>query len=418
MLTRRAWIAGLSAAASPVGAGEGLRRAHQADHFVESVGVCTHLESEPYTQHFDTVLRMGASLGVRHIRDEVRPDNDLARWRRLFSEAGIRSHVLASPATNSVAELLAFVLALGPDAISAVEGQNEGDSPWFKAQPVAREGWADVVIGYQRSLFQAVRQHPQTRAIPIVSPSVLDYEPNDMRLLRPAAPFCDIVALHAYLQGQQEPETDDPFAGIGWYLRNMRDSFKPSAPAMVTETGYTTGTVGISAAAAAIYLPRLLLHLFDHGIERSFLYELADESHAQSDPEHNYGLLTPEAAPKPAFHALRRLLGALADPGPAFLPALVQVEIERAPTDLRLVPFRKRDGEIVLALWRAVRVWDPSSRRDAVISTAPIRLRLTPGYVASTLFLTETSQWLAAPTDAGSLEFELGGTAMLLRYHP
>lgn len=416
MLTRRSCFAGFWAGASSVRIDGPSLHAHPADRFVDSVGVCTHLESEPYSQNFDGVLRRGAALGVRHIRDEIRPGNDMPRWRRLFAEGGIRSHLLASPATNTQAELMDFVLALGPDAVSAVEGQNEGDGPWFKAHPAAQADWAKTVIDYQRALFQALRERTQTAGIPIVSPTVLDYQPDDMRLLQASAPFCDIVALHAYLQGQQEPETEQDFAGIAWYRRSISDPFKPQAPVMVTETGYATTAKGISDRAAGIYLPRLLLHLFDSGIVRTFLYELMDESNVHDDPEHNYGLLTPSASPKPAFGALRLLLGALADPGPAYRAAPVTLSVEDGPPDLRLIPFRKRDGVIVLAIWRAVRVWDPAELRDLVVQPAPVRLLLPPRSTAATMVLAEGGAWTPVTVPRHGLELELRGTAMLVTY--
>ncbi len=392
-----------------------MRPAHAADQFVDSVGLCTHLESAPYTRYFDAVLRMGASLGVRHFRDEVRPTNDTARWRRLFAEAGIRSHLLVSPATNTVQEMLDFVHAIGPDAVSAIEGQNEGDSPWFKTQAAAKPDWADAVIRYQRDVFQSLQEHVETTAIPVVSPTVLDYQPNDMRRLQPLAPFCQIVGLHAYLQGQQEPETHDAYAGIDWYLSAMRDPFKPQAPAMVTETGYASGDRGISRQAAGIYLPRLLLHLFERGIVRSFLYELMDEGDAPDDPEQSYGLLNPLCVPQPAFHALRLLLGALADPGPLFVPPPIALAVEQAPADFRLLPFRKRDGEAVVAAWRAVRVWDPVSRRDLDVAPASIRLKLPPGSTAATLLLAEGATWLPALVRDRRLSLTLKGTVTLVR---
>ena len=412
MLTRRAWLAGVGAIGS---LDYGLVRTEAADRFVDSVGLCTHLDSAPYAQYFDTVLRMGAALGVRHVRDEMRPSNDRGRWRRLFAEAGIRAQLLVSPATNTVAEMLAFVRALGPGAVSAVEGQNEGDSAWFRAQAAAQPAWAEAVTRYQRAVFEALRGAGDTRRIPVVSPTVLDYRPADMRRLADAAPFCDVVGLHAYLQRQQEPETGDDYAGIRWYLREMRDRFKPGAPAMVTETGYATGGGGISAPAAACYLPRLLLHLFQSGIVRSFLYEFMDEGEAASDPEQNYGLLTAAAAPKPAYLALRRLLGALADPGPAFDPAPLALAVEHGPPDLRLLALRKRDGEAVVALWRAVRVWDAAARRDIAVPAVSARLRFGRDWQVAGLLLEGDRPWTEIAVRRRRAAVDVGAGVILLR---
>lgn len=390
-----------------------------ADAFVDSVGLCVHLDSPPYDKSFDAVSGRLAELGVRHLRDELRPSNDLARWRALHERAGIRGHLLVSPATNTITEMLDVIGALGGEKVSAVEGQNEGDSDWFRAQPSARPGWAEVVVAYQREVFVALRSRYPRDALPVLSPTVLDHRPGDMRLLRPAAAFCDAVALHAYAQGRQEPETHDDYAALGWYLREFRDKFKPGAPAMVTEAGYHTGTNGIPAEIAAKYLPRLLLQAFSLGIARTFIYELMDEGRDRSDAEQNYGLLTSAGEPKAAFHPLRKLLGALADPGPPFAAAALGVAVQGAPADVRVTPFQKRTGEVVVALWRAKRSWDPARRRAVAVAPARVHIALSrPFASAACQILDADSAWIAMPTNRDTAELLTNDTITLIRLTP
>jgi hypothetical protein len=197
----------------------------------------------------------------------------------------------------------------------------------------------------------------------------------------------------------------------------MRDPFKPGAPAMVTETGYPSGGVGLSLRAAGIYLPRLLLHLFERGIVRSFLYELMDEGSGGHNPELHYGLLRVDGTAKPAFHALRLLLGALADPGPHFVPSPVMLAAT-GPADLRVVAFAKRGGETVIALWRAVRAWDPVRRRDLSTASAAARLSVACNpapRAAATLRLEPGATWSAVPVAGGRVELEAGETVTLVR---
>ena len=357
MLTRRRVLAAALAAPLP----GTVMRVHAADAFVDSVGVCTHLSSEPYLSAFGAVRAGIAALGIRHLRDELRPDNDLDRWRTLFRQHGVRSHLLVSPATNTVPEMLRYIGAVGPETVSAIEGQNEGDSDWFMAQPQARPRWDRAVVAYQRDVFRALRaRYPM---LPILSPSVIDYKPADAKLLRPAAPFSDIVAMHPYAQRAQEPETAEEYAGLDWYLRTMRDGFKPGAPVMATEAGYATldQPGGISETAQAVYLPRLLLHFFAAGIRRTFLYELMDGGADPAESEHHYGLLRHDGTPKPAFTALQTLLQSLADPGPVIRPGMIGLEMSGAS---RMVVFQARDGTITAAIWRPERLWDPQRRVD------------------------------------------------------
>jgi len=388
----------------------------EADQFVDGIGVCVHLASPPYATQFDRVAELAGTLGVRHFRDELRPDNDLTRWRSLHGRFGIRSHWLVSPTTNTVEQMLECLAALGPRIVSAVEGQNEGDGDWFKAQPASGGDWARAVVAYQRAIFRALRARYAAAALPILSPALLDYRPEDTASIAAAASYCDCVAIHTYAQGGQEPETAAPYASLGWYLRAFRDRFKPGAPAMATEAGYNnaTGGRGISATASATYLPRLLLHASSLGLVRTFLYELMDDGADPADPEQNYGLLRSNAEPKPAYHALQELIGALADPGPRFRPVPVEIRAY-GPSDLRRSVFQKRDGSVYVALWRAARAWDPVARRDEEVAPLPVLIAAGQAVSASALTVGAGRGWSALPQSGGNWTVPVAERVVLVR---
>ena len=396
-----------------------------AEAFVESVGVNVHVSSEPYASRFGRFRELVGASGIRHLRDELRPDNDLKRWRDLHSSFGIRSHLLVSPATNTVPQLLDYLGALGLPRVSAIEGQNEGDSDWFKASAAAHGDWSGTVVAYQRDVFRALRERYAAAALPILSPSVIDWKPDDVRLIRPASAFCDIVALHSYVQHGQEPETNDDYAGLSWYERNMRDTFKPGAPVMVTETGYSNlvspGGSGVSEAAAATYLPRLLLHNFAAGVQRTFLYEFMDGGLDAASGEDHWGLLHNDGTPKPAYHAIRALIEALDDrrtrPASDRRDAAgLDVALTNAPTGLRRVGFRKSDGSVVLALWRAMRSWDVERAQELVVPPLPLGI-VTDSAVTqlSSMVLAEGAVWTSLPVRDGKAAVQLADKVLLLR---
>ncbi len=417
---RRAFLGAGVAALQHNGAGA-LQRLElaQADKFVDGVGVCTHLASAPYDVKFNELLPQLRRLGLRHLRDELRPSDDLEKWRKLRRDAGLQAHLLVSPSTNNIKEMMHYVSALGVGGVSAIEGQNEGDSSWFQSQPSAGSNWRETVVAYQKEVFEAVRARYPRDTLPVVSPTVLDYRPEDMVALRPAAAFCDLVALHAYPQGQREPETASAYAALEWYLTEMRDRFKPGSPAMVTETGYSQGQMSISARAAGIYIPRLLLNSFARGIVRTFIYELYDEGRDPADAEQGYGLLTVDGVAKPAFDAIALLLTELADPGPAFLPSPFEIEVRREPIDLRLCAFAKRDGRQYLALWRAARSWDPADRRNVTVGPAnlDIYFPIRPS-CADALKLWPGSRWRAAKLKGNQLTVAVSDIVTLIRLAP
>ena len=390
--------------------------------FVESVGVNTHLSSEPYASGFSRFRAMIGESGIRHLRDEIRASNDLDRWGDLFETFGIRSQMLVSPSTNTVPEMLDYIGALGPRRLTAIEGQNEGDSPWFIANPAARGDWSATTVAFQREVYRALRPLYSAETLPVVSPSVLDWKPADARLIRAAADYCDIVAIHPYVQRGQEPETREPYAALAWYLRNMRDGFKPGAPVMATEAGYSTiirpKGAGVSQRAAAAYLPRLLLHNFECGVVRTFLYAFMDGGTDPNDSEHHWGLLLNDGTPKPAFHAVRALMAAMTS-----LEGGARGATGASPSRARILApppgthgqaFRKRNGNLLVALWRDARCWDPAAMTDTPVAAQPVRLKTEGAARARSLDLRVGARWTDLGAADGVLAVPVAAEAVLV----
>ena len=171
-------------------------------------------------------------------------------------------------------------------------------------------------------------------------------------------------------------ETEDDYAAIEWYVRHMRDAFKPGAPVVATEAGYHTQwrKGGVPEEIAALYLPRMLLHQAAMGIERTFIYELMDGGLDDGDTEHHWGLLRHDGTPKPAFHAVAALLAALpagARPGP--LPPVPVLSSD----GVRSLAIDTGEGP-VLAVWRPVRVWDPARKVRIPVEPASVSVNLPP----------------------------------------
>jgi hypothetical protein len=395
---------------------------YSAAAFVDSVGVNTHLSSEPYRSRFSLLSELLRSCGIRHLRDELRPDNKLNQWRELFNRYGIRSHLLVSPETNSVPQMLRYLSALGVEKVSAIEGQNEGDAPAFVQNRASRGDWSATVVSYQREVHEALRARYPAERLPILSPTVLDWKPDDIDLIRGAANFCDVVAIHSYVQDSQEPETTESDASLSWYLRHMRDNFKPGAPVMATETGYNNlvgrDRKGISEHAAAIYLPRLLLYNFAAGIQRTFLYELMDGGPDPQEWEHHWGLVRYDGTPKPAFHAIARLLNALSDEGsaprkegPAFAASLLG-----GPEDAKLLAFSKADGSTVLAIWRPAPCWDRLNKSGIIVAPEPATLVIRPPAAqTASMSLEGGNTWRELPVLREGIQLPVGPQVLLVR---
>ena len=80
-------------------------------------------------------------------------------------------------------------------------------------------------------------------------------------------------------------------------------------------------------------MPRLLLEHFMRGEQRFYSYELIDEfvDPEQTNPEANFGLLRRDLTPKPAYTAMKTLLGPAVGPRPGVRPRLAAGRGRRLP---------------------------------------------------------------------------------------
>lgn len=166
----------------------------------------------------------------------------------------------------------------------------------------------------------------------------------------------------------------DGYGSFDWWL-DQADIDAPGVPVEVTETGYmaypTTKTpYTLPESVEASYTPRSLLLAFQHGIERTFLYELLDEV---SSP--GYGILHGNISPKPAFTAVQNLIANLSDKGSSFSPGKLAYSIAGGGADLNHLLLEKRDGSFWLILWLEVPSFNPAN--DTPIAVTPQQITLT-----------------------------------------
>lgn len=364
--------------AAPVAAAD---QARPADAFVDSVGVNVHLTyGDTAYGNFALVRSRLKELGVRHIRDGLCGS---CGWQLDSLDAlaadGIHSDLIIGWVNNRTGTLAANLAAVRSRLLGSVdmlEAPNEWDnfSGWSST-------WAPELRAYQAGFWNAVHADPVLRSIPIAGPSLVGWDSRAK--LGDLSSQLDYGNLHSY-PGGKPPE------GNLDYELNLARTVSGSKPVVATETGYhnalasNTGHPPVSEAASAVYLPRLFLEYFRRGIVRTYSYELVDErpGQSQSNQEASFGLVRSDFSRKPAYDALRNLLGILADPGagqPA--PADVPLTVSTKATDLRRLVLRKRDGRIDVVLWRTASVWDTATKRAIAVDAAPVTVGF-PGVAA------------------------------------
>ena len=180
-----------------------------------------------------------------------------------------------------------------------------------------------------------------------------------------------------------------------------------------TETGYHNA-LGDSAdqppaseAAAAIYFPRLLITAFGVGARRTFIYELIDEKPdpGLGDLQQHFGLLRNDLSPKPAFTAIKTLIAAVNySPGTGERGQVRWKLRADGPEQVEHLTLERRDGSLVIALWRPVSVWDQEE-------LAPIEPEPLPVEVAFSRRARDLSVW--RPSLSGTPVLRRGATERL-----
>lgn len=397
--------------------------AQSARAFGDSVGVNVHLMwgGSAYDR-FDAIVARLRELGVRYVRDGLCPtcETQIARLQALAA-AGVGVHLISGDlkgGTVRMRENMEVVAGRLRHAAVSVEAPNEPDIEGGVSD------WIGQTRAFQQDLYARVKGDPRIAHLPVLGPSVVHYA--NRPLLGDLSSFLDRGNMHPYPGGRTPLHNLDD-------ERQRAVPISGSKPLVATEAGYhselgtTSGHPPTSERAIGIYTPRLALEGFRGGVERTYVYELADpwsESERQargiSLMENSFGIVRADLSPKPAFLALRNLFraaGAGSAPVPA--PGALRYGLEGAPPDLRQLLLRSADGTFALVLWREVSVWDQLARRDLFPTAHALQVVLGEPLALAQRFDpvesdAERGRW-ANPT---RIPVELAGAPVVLRLTP
>jgi hypothetical protein len=396
--------------------------AHSARAFGDSIGVnvrLTWLDSS--YGDFGTLSARLRELGVRHVSDGLCPtcEYQIDRLRRLAG-VGIKANLgigSLGEGTGSIAPGLQAVRTRLRDSVASLSGVNEPD---ISGDP----DWISHTRAFQTELYRQAKADPFLASLPVLAPSLVNRESRTA--LGDLSAYADRGNLH-------------PYPGGAPPLRNLLDEQQLAAhvtgtkPLVISEVGYHTDMAHVgphrpaSERAVAIYTPRIALEAFSFGIERTYIFQLADpwsptaaQSRGVPASENSFGLLRSNLSPKPAFYTLRNLLRAV-DGGSAPLasPGGLRMALDGAAPDVRMLLLRSASGSFALVLWRDVSVWDRDTQTD--VSPPADRLDVVFGEPVAVaqrfdpvLSDAETQRW----TNPGRIGIDLGGAPVVLRLTP
>ena len=342
-----------------------------ADSFVDSIGVNVHLTygGTPYEKFEDLIKPKLKELGIRHIRDEAYQEENFFHKVKSLASDGIKATLIFSG--NPPSEVVATAKKLS-GAIEAIEGPNESDLEIFN---FAYKG-QKFPVGtrtYHKEMYAAVKGEGATKNLPVVLPSMgWGQNAELMGKLNSVGDYCN---LHSYPNIGQPPTIDLD----SYFIPHIKNMCGSSLPMWATETGYhnvISNELGISDGAAGKYIPRLLLGNFKRNIERTYLYELVNQSSDPNDDQSNFGLLRFDGSPKPAFTAIKNMNSLLKDSAVKFTPQSLDYEIEGDKQGIETVLLQKSNGDYYLILWQETKSWDNDSKKDINVPNKKVKVSL------------------------------------------
>ncbi len=370
--------------------------ARSAKDFTASAGVNTHLgySQTIYWRDWPMIRDRLLELGVSHIRDgtfpvgypEIIAPTIAARYNEL-NAAGIKGNLLVgheqAMEATTLAQRLHWIKANVAEFTTSIEGSNEFDTQGANADRIKS------LRAMQCDIYQRVKADPVLMSKPVIGPSSGNFYSDDIwyNEIGDLSPCLDKGNLHSY-SGADPPHrrlSRDMSVAMSWARTTHGDK-----PLWATEFGYwnTTGQNGVSEEAAATYVPRAFMENFRRGIERSQGYELIDLNTGSDQVIDNYGLLRTDGTRKPAFTALRNLLGIVKDTRPASGRLGFRIACTANCRDgdpnayptrdgpIRHVLLKHSTGAYYLAVWSESTVWDPATRTDTPKAAQGLRLNL------------------------------------------
>lgn len=402
----------ISQATPPATAPLPLEQASSADAFVDTIGVQTHINynDTPYG-NWPQVLSALKRLGVRHIRDGLPNDATYLKNHHDLANAKIGCTCGFSIDSKLTTQRIVEYTRLAGD-VEALEAPNECDA--------ATNCGGGKALGARNvaAFLPVITAAGKILGLPVLGPSfTMSLGYNSTGDLSPLMTYNN---LHIYFGGKNPGHKGwgdgDPqghrYGSFEWWM-DQANLNAPGKPDLITETGYMAyplpkGPGTIPEELEASYTPRLLLLAWQHGIRRTFLYELLDEF-----PDTGYGLLRQNLSAKPAFLAVQSLITLLGDPGPSFSPAPLRIAVQgaEAPGFTHML-FGRRDGTYILVAW--LEREDYNAETNTPLPTAPgsFGLSLDPQYqVAGVQTLTDAGTLKPAPlsTRQTGLPFAVDG---------
>lgn len=336
-----AWLAlgGMMHAAEDVGAEAGI----PALVFPEGVGVNIH-----FVRGRERDLDMIAAAGFKFVRmdfswsgterslgrytwdeyDELTANLDKRKLRALYIldySNALYEDKLISRDPISGKEVTGIAAPRKPASVAAFARWAAAAAEHYRGRGILWEIWNEPNIGFWKpqpnvadytalalATCRAMREaDPQTL---ILAPASSGFPWAFFESLFQAGTLehLDAVSVHPYRNYSQGPETAAAdYRRLRAMIERDAPADKKALPIISGEWGYATHTKGVSPATQAAFFARQQLANLYHGVPLSIWYDWKNDGTDPEYNEHNFGTVTHELQPKPAYQAVWTLTNQL-----------------------------------------------------------------------------------------------------------
>ena len=370
-------------AALPAAARRSGTKARSAHDFVQSIGVCIHVQ---HGQDPALLAPMLQYTGIPNVRDAIDKNYSSQGLLRLHQLSGCR--ILLCAGSGATDEDLPATLTMARQlhregALMAIEGPNEpnnfGGLRYQGEHGGGNRSWLPVAR-FQRDLYQQVKADPELKQYPVIGISEAGAQtdntglqfltiPDTAHCLMPAGTvFADRANAHNYMY---HPAWYKPADNRVWQAASPRSDCRVDGlwgnhgrtwlkhhqgyteeqleqlPRWTTETGVRVGDADgvVTECVQACHYLNVFLAQFSRGWEHTFIYELTD------DGDGAFGFYHADyRTPRLAAHRMHRFTSILRDEAPHQTRGRLAYSHTGSPCihDLLL---QKADGTLWLILW-------------------------------------------------------------------
>ena len=360
-------------------------QAKSATAFVDGIGINTHVDFN-WTSYnnFAEVENALSYIGVTTVRDSIDNPADPQKFNELNAALGIKFDFFISPGSAGFTQQLEW-LQSNASIIADLEGPNESDN-W----PQTYDNLTGLAAteAEQQALEAARAQYANLAGIPLIQSSFGQL--GTFANVSGIGSDATYANAHIYFGTHNNPGDNSWIQTV----EGLAKGITPSAPLVVTETGYETmdtNSAGVDDTVQAKYDLDDLFDEWQSGATEVDLYELVDQ---EADPsnlnsEYHFGVFNADFTPKPAAIALHNLMSILNSTTGATGPSTPQTlaySVTNLPSTGNSELFQKSDGTFVLALWNDVRLESATSETDITVPNVAVTLNLGQSFAYIDVF--------------------------------